>query len=36
MRLARAYQIPNVYGSHFRRVELHDSHAAGCSVKAAF
>ena len=28
-RLAQHYQIPNVYGSHFRRVELHDSPRGG-------
>ena len=28
-RLARHYQIPNVYGSHFRRVTLHDEARRG-------
>ena len=28
-RLAEHYKIPNVYGSHFRRVELHDSPRGG-------
>jgi uncharacterized protein DUF1592/uncharacterized protein DUF1588/uncharacterized protein DUF1585/uncharacterized protein DUF1595 len=28
-RLARHYQIPDVYGSHFRRVELHDDRRRG-------
>ena len=35
-RLARHYGIPNVYGSHFRRVTLTDEQrAAGCSGRAA-
>ena len=35
-RLAKHYDIPNVYGSHFRRVELgKDPCAAGCSARAA-
>ena len=28
-RLARHYQIPNIYGSHFRRVTLSDEHRKG-------
>jgi hypothetical protein len=39
-RLARQYNIPNVYGSQFRRVTLaglNDNDArAGCSVREAF
>ena len=34
-RLAEHYGIPDVYGSHFRRVTLHDERAAGCSARAA-
>ena len=35
-RLAKHYGIPNVYGSHFRRVDLGKDHgAAGCSARAA-
>ena len=34
-RLARHYGIPNVYGSHFRRVTLTDDDAQGaCSARA--
>ena len=36
-RLAKHYGIPNVYGSHFRRVTLGlTACAAGCSGKEAF
>ena len=35
-RLAQHYGIPDVYGSHFRRVTLpDDDRAAACSVRAA-
>ena len=35
-RLARHYGIPNVYGSHFRRVTLADDEPrAACSARAA-
>ena len=34
-RLARHYGIPNVYGSHFRRVTLRRKRVAGCSARAA-
>ena len=35
-RLAKHYGIPNVYGSHFRRVELgRRPRAAACSARAA-
>jgi hypothetical protein len=33
-RLAKHYNIPGVYGSHYRRVTLTDEAAAGCSAKA--
>ena len=34
-RLARHYGIPNVYGSHFRRVTLTDDARRGCWARAA-
>ena len=36
-RLAKHYGIPNVYGSHFRRVDLgaRTTYAAACLVRAA-
>jgi hypothetical protein len=34
-RLARLYSIPNVYGSHFRRVELSDNQRAGLLGQAS-
>ena len=33
-RLAKHYGIPNVYGSHFRRVTLPTRRAAACSARA--
>ena len=35
-RLAKYYGVPNVYGSHFRRVTLNDAIARACSDTEAF
>ena len=34
-RLARHYQIPNIYGSQFRRIALNDGTEKDCSARAA-
>jgi hypothetical protein len=34
-RLARHYQIPSIYGSHFRRITVKDEARKGCSAREA-